>query len=77
MRGGPQGHLRPGWQREELKEEGTPTFALGNVPLAGYFITFSLCLSVARIDSPPIQPAALAFVSYGFVLVRVRVLKLT
>ena len=29
-------------------------------------------MSVARIDTPPLQAAALAFVSYGFVLVRVR-----
>ena len=54
-------------------EGGTPTFALRDIPLAGHFINFSLCLSVARIDTPPLQPAALAFVSYGFVLVRVRV----
>ena len=53
-------------------EGGTPTFALRDVPLAGHFITFSLRLSVARIDTPPLRPAALAFVSYGFVLVRVR-----
>ena len=66
-------HLRPDYQREEPIEGGTPTFALRGVPLAGLFITFSLCLSVARIDTPPLQPAALAFVSYGFVLVRVRV----
>ena len=52
---------------------GTFIFALRGAPLAGHFITFSLCLSVARIDTPPLQPAALAFVSYGFVLVRVRV----
>ena len=32
------------------------------VPLAGHFTTFPLCLSVARIDTPPLQPAALAFV---------------
>ena len=30
-------------------------------------------MSVARIDTPPLQPAALVFVSYGFVFVRVRV----
>ena len=46
---------------------------VADVPLAGNFITFSLCVSVARIDMPPLQPTALAFVSYGFVLVRVRV----
>ena len=45
--------------------------ALRDVPLAGHFITFSLCFFVARIDTPPLQPAALAFVSYGFVLIRV------
>ena len=73
MRGGPQGHLRPDQQQEEPIEGGTPTFALRDVPLAGHFITFSLCLSVARIDTPPLQPAASAFVSYGFALVRVRV----
>ena len=33
---------------------------------------FSLCLSVARIDAPPLQLVALAFVSNWFVLVRVR-----
>ena len=38
-----------------------------------HFITFPLCLSVTRIDTPPLQPEAVAFVSYGFVLVRVRV----
>ena len=42
------------------------------VPEAGR-CTFSLFLSVARIDTPPLKPAALAFVSYGFVLARVRV----
>ena len=41
--------------------------------LAGHSIAFSLCLSVALIDTPPLQPAALAFVAYGFVLVRARV----
>ena len=40
-------------------EGGTPTSALRDVQLAGHFITFSLCLSVARIDKPPLQPAAL------------------
>ena len=38
-----------------------------------YPIYFSLCLSVARIDTPPLQPAAFAFVSYGYVLVRAQV----
>ena len=52
-------------------EGGTPTSALRDVPLAGNFITFSLCLSVVRIGAPPLQPAALPFVPYGFVLVRV------
>ena len=33
----------------------------------------AVCLSVARIDTPPLQPVALAFVSYGLVLVGVRV----
>ena len=44
-----------------------------DVPLARHFIAFSLCLSVARIDTPPSRAAALAFVPYGFVLVQVRV----
>ena len=35
-------------------------------------ITFPLCLSVAQIDTAPHQPAEPAFVSCGFVLVRVR-----
>ena len=43
----------------------------GSAPM---YITFSLCLSVARIDTPPLQPASLVFVSYGFVLARVRVI---
>ena len=61
------------YQREEPIEGSTPTFLLRDVPLAGHFITFSLCLSLGRIDTPPLQPEALAFVSYGFILVRVRV----
>ena len=59
-------------QKEPI-EGGTPTFALRGAATAGHFITFSLGLSVARIDTPPLQFAALVFMSYGFVLVRVRV----
>ena len=48
---------------------------LGVIPTkrGGNPITFSLCLSVARIDTPKLKPAELAFVSNGFVLARVRV----
>ena len=46
------------------------TSALRGVPLARHFITFSMCLSVAQIDTPLLQPEALA---YGFVLVPFRV----
>ena len=42
-------------------------------PLAGHIIAFAL-LSVARIETPPLQPAAVFFVPYSYVLVRVRVL---
>ena len=41
-------------------ERGAPTFALRDTPLAGHSN-----LPVARIDTPPLLPAALAFVSYG------------
>ena len=41
--------------------------------IEGHFIAFSLCIFVARIDTVLL---ALAFVSYGFVLVRVRVRKM-
>ena len=50
---------------------GTPTFALWKVPLAGHSFNFSLCLAVARTDTPPLQSAAFVFVSCGSVLVRV------
>ena len=46
----------PNSSENEPIERGTPTFALRKVPLDGHFITFSLCLSVARIDTPPLQP---------------------
>ena len=55
-------------------KRGALTFALRDVPLAEHFTTFLLCLSDARIDTLPLQPAALVFVSYGFVLIRVQVL---
>ena len=54
---------------EEPIEGGTPTFAMRDVLLAGNSASFSLCLSFALIEAPVLQPAALAFVSYGFVLV--------
>ena len=57
----------------KANRERHPTSALRDVPLAGHLFTFSLSLSVAQIDTPPLQPAAPAFMSYGFVLVRVRV----
>ena len=49
----------------------------GKIQIQGRFTSlkrnyFSLCLSVARIDTPTLQPAAQAFVPYGFVLLRVR-----
>ena len=60
-------------QTDQMSVLSALTFALRDIPLAGHFITFSLCLSVARIDTPPLHPAALSFVSYGILLVRVRV----
>ena len=58
------------WPIQDMEKDG----GLRDITLAGYFTSFSLCLTVARVDTPPLQPAAFAFVSYGFVLVRVRVL---
>ena len=65
------GICRPTSSDKAAIERGDPTSESRDVQLAGIF--FLLSLSVVRIDTPALQPEALAFVPHGLELELVRV----